>query len=317
MTTGTQRPAVFVQANAKQMLGARVAAHSLRITSSDPGAFDVRILSVEDFPVLARSKGRSFKRAGHDRVWDPDDLQSFTPLRFAVPDAMGHQGRAVVIDPDVFAVADVRMLLDWDMEGKPVWCRPRPGHNDSASYLATSVMLLDCGALPDWDFGARMEDLWAGRLDYVDWIELRFMDRDRVGLLPPEWNDFDRLTPETKLLHTTKRRTQPWKTGLPIDFTVRERPVGPIPAGVVAPVLRAWTRRSRYRPHPDQNQERYFFSLLADLLDTDGVTEAEIRDEVSARHVRQDALHLVDRYRGQFWPAELPGRIAEAQAAAG
>ncbi|MEM7499191.1 MAG: hypothetical protein AAF371_14510 [Pseudomonadota bacterium] len=312
----TTRPVVFVHTNAKQRLGARISAHSLKLTSARPETFDVRLLNIEDFPDLLAAKGRSFLRDGHERAWDPNDLQSFTPLRFAVPDVMGHEGRAVVIDPDVFAVGDVADLLDWDMGAHPLWCRERPGHNGSAGYLASSVMLLDCARLPDWDFAAQLDALWSGRLDYVAWIELGWVDRAEVGLLPPEWNDFDRLTPSTRMLHTTKRRTQPWKTGLPVDYTLRERGFGPIPASVVTPVVHWWTRNTaRYRPHPDPNQERYIFALLADLLDTGGVTEAEIETEIARSNVRPDALRLVEQHRGAFWPAVVPPGAEDRQRA--
>ena len=86
------------------------------------------------------------------RAWDPDDLQSFTPLRYAVPDVVGHQGLALVTDPDVFAVGDVGELFTRDLQGKAIWCRPRPGYDKITDPLATSVMLLDCSKLPHWRF---------------------------------------------------------------------------------------------------------------------------------------------------------------------
>ena len=314
--TEANKPIVFVHTNHRQRLGALVAAHSFRLTSRSPEAFDVRLLELKDFPSLTSAAGRQFRRNGHLRVWDPDDLQSFTPLRFAVPDAMGHRGLALVVDPDVFAVGDVQELFQRDLQGKAIWCRCRPGHNDNPDYLATSVMLLDCAKLPHWDFEARLNDLWAGRLDYVDWIELRHEDRAAIGLLEPEWNDFDRLTPDTRLLHTTKRRTQPWKTGLPIDFTVRERGFGPLPASLVTPVLRWWSRKARYRPHPDPNQEAYVFAVLADLLDSGGVSAAEIEAEIEASHVRPDTPELIERHRGRLWPARAgDGREARTSVA--
>jgi hypothetical protein len=61
--------------------------------------------------------------------------------------------------------------------------------------------------------------MFAGKLDYEDWIILANEPRENIGFLESEWNDFDRLTPRTKMLHNTRRITQPWKTGLPIDFT--------------------------------------------------------------------------------------------------
>ncbi|HKT15386.1 MAG TPA: hypothetical protein VJR87_08260 [Allosphingosinicella sp.] len=293
------KPVVFIHTNHKQRLGALVSAHSFRRNARDAAAFDVRLLEAKDFPELQDAAGRTFRRGGHPRRWDPDDLQSFTPLRFAVPDVMGHQGAALVVDPDVFAVADVAELFARGLGGKAIWCRARPGHNDSPDYLATSVMLLDCGALPHWRFADQLAALWDGTLDYVDWIELRGEDRAAIGLLEPEWNDFDRLTPATRLLHTTKRRTQPWKTGLPIDYTLREGGI----AGLTIPIRRLFT--PRYRPHPDANQESYFYALLAEGIDQGSIERTEIEREMELGHVRPDSLRLVDRYRGHLWPAEL------------
>ena len=282
------RPTVFIQANARQMLGAKISAHSYKKASARPDSFDVRIMSTADFPRLEQP-GQSILRAGHVREWDPDDLQSFTPLRFAPPSLMKFDGRAVVTDPDCFAVGDVAELLERDMGGKSIMAVPRPGHNKRNDYVATSVMLLDCARLTHWDIDAEIDGLFAHKFDYIDWIELKREDPATIGFLEPEWNDFDRLTPATKILHTTKRRTQPWKTGLPVDFTLRER--GPLD------FLRRLKRR-HYERHPDSNQEALVYSLLADLVDQGDVDRHELVREMAANHVRHDSLALIDRYRG-------------------
>jgi len=293
------KPTVVIHTNDKQMLGALVSAHSFRRNSREPDAFDVRILNTSEYPELNKT-GRSILRDGHERAWDPDDLQSFTPLRFAVPDLMGHEGVALVTDPDVFAVGDVAELFSRDLQGKTIWCRPRPGYHKITDPLATSVMLLDCARLPHWQFGKQLDDLWAHRIDYLDWINLKLEDLATIGLLEPEWNDFDRLTPETKLVHNTKRRTQPWKTGMPVDFTLRER------RGLMSlamPFVRLVA--PNYTRHPDRNQEAYFYALLAEGLDTGSIAREQVEHEVRQGHVRPDSLTLIDRYRGQLWPAEL------------
>ena len=282
------KPTVFIQANDRQMLGARISAHSYRRNARNPGAFDVRILDIRDHPRLLQ-RGQTILRGGHIREWDPDDLQSFTPLRFYPPQAMGFEGLAVVTDPDIFGVGDVGELFERDLEGKAIWAVPRPGHNGREDYVATSVMLLDCSKLKHWQFDKDLDDLFAHRFDYIDWIELKREDRSTIGLLEPEWNDFDRLTPQTKLLHTTKRRTQPWKTGLPVDYTLRE-------SGWLDAVRRL--RRRRYEQHPDRRQEALVYSLLADMLDTGEISRAELAEEMAANHIRHDSLELVDRYRG-------------------
>ena len=286
---------VFIQANARQMLGARISALSYKKASRRPDSFDVSIMNTADYPRLMQP-GQSILRAGHVREWDPDDLQSFTPLRFVPPSIMGFTGKAVVTDPDCFGVGDVAELFDRDMDGKTIMAVPRPGHNRRNDYIATSVMLLDCGKLKHWDFDQQLDDLFAQRFDYIDWIELKREDPATIGFLEPEWNDFDRLTPRTKILHTTKRRTQPWKAGLPIDYTLRER--GPFD------FLRRLKRR-HYEQHPDRNQEALVYSLLADLVDRGDVSKQELVAEMAANHVRHDSLDLVDRYRGWNGLAEV------------
>jgi len=292
------KPSVVIHTNHKQMLGALVSAHSFRRNARDPDSFEIRIMHSRDYPEL-QLKGRSFRRGGATRLWDPDDLQSFTPLRFAVPDLMNHAGLALVVDPDVFAIADVATLFSRDLQGKAIWCCARPGYNNDPDYLATSVMLLDCGKLPHWRFAEELSALWEGKFDYIDWIELKREDRATIGLLEPEWNDFDRLTEKTKILHTTKRRTQPWKTGLPVDFTLREDKGL---RGLVSPIARLFYRH--YRAHPDANQEAYFYALLAEALDCGSIDRADVEREIALGHVRPDSRGLIERHRGRLWPAE-------------
>lgn len=287
---------VFIHTNAKQMIGALVSAHSLKRNSASPDRFEIKILQREDYPFFDAKEGQEFLRGGGKRVWRNDDLQSFTPLRFMPPEAMGYQGRAVVIDPDIFAVGDIDELLTMDMGEKAIMCVPRPGHNDSVDYLATSVMLMDCAKLTHWRCEEQFNEMFEMKRDYVQWIELALEPRDTLGLLDPVWNSFDRLEPETRLLHNTKRKTQPWKTGLPVDFTVREK------HGPFSP--RGWIRRLRsslggdpakdlYQPHPDPRQEQFFFDLLRECVDQGSVTEDMIREAMSRNHVRHDALELI------------------------
>ncbi len=186
-----------------------------------PERFDVRIIDTSDFPAFERYEGRSYLREGKQAVWRNDDLQSFTPLRFAVPELMGYAGRAVLTDPDIFALADINLLLERDMGGAAILARQMPADSRRPLHYASSVMLLDCARLGHWHWEQDFDKTFRGERDYRDWMWLLLEPPGSVAPLEPEWNDFDRLTPETRLLHNTHRRTQPWKTGLPSDFTPR------------------------------------------------------------------------------------------------
>ena len=133
---------VFIQTNDEQYLGALVAAHALRRNSRHADRFEVVILHGKDFPWLHAREGQPFLREGKTRIWRYDDLQSFTPLRFMPPELMGYQGRAVVIDPDVFAVGDIWELFSCDMQGKALMCRMRPGIKELPDLTAVGAALV-------------------------------------------------------------------------------------------------------------------------------------------------------------------------------
>ena len=292
---------VYIQTNDEQYLGALVAAYALRRNSPHADRFGVEILHYNDFPWLSAREGQRFLRGVEHRVWKRDDLQSFTPVRFLPPKLMNYQGRAVVIDPDCFAVGDVWDLLNRDMQGKALMCRVRPPIKELPAYRASSVMLLDNARLTHWDAERTFNDLFAFKVDYMKWVKLEYEPDETVGTFENEWNDFDRLTPETRILHTTHRRTQPWKTGLPIDFTIRVKDYRryPFPKSLfkrLGNLVASKNGKSEvYLPHPDPNQERLFFGLLAECLAQGIVTEDLVRREMSANHIRHDALELCTR----------------------
>jgi hypothetical protein len=137
---------------------------------------------------------------------------------------MGYEGRAVVIDPDIFAcrrylgIAQPRHARQGDHV--PHALGPK-GLVDKC--MASSVMLLDCSKLTHWDAHKKFEAMFDFTQDYQPWICLKEEARDTLDFFEPEWNDFDKFTLQTKMLHTTRRKTQPWKTGLPTDWRPAER----------------------------------------------------------------------------------------------
>jgi hypothetical protein len=233
---------VFVHTNHKQWIGALVAQYSMKRNSAHADRFDVRIIHHKDYPFFQEMECKPFLRDGVERLWRNEDLQSFTPLRFMPPELMGYRGRAVVVDPDIFAVGDVWELLSRDMEGRAILCRPRSGPKWWIDRCyASSVMLLDCARLTHWRCEEQFRAMFDRKLDYMDWIGLRKEPRDSIGLFEPEWNDFDKLTPQTRLIHNTRRLTQPWKAGLPIDWTPNDRfRLFPPSAGCCVPVAAYW-----------------------------------------------------------------------------
>jgi hypothetical protein len=291
------KPVVFIQNNASQTIGARIAEYCLRKHSQHPERFDVRVITVEDYPQLLARQGQMYLRKGAEVVVPPDDLQSFSPLRFLPPQLMGFAGRAIVIDPDVFALADINELLERPLDGKAICTRyvTRP---DGSGFWGTSVMLMDCAKLRHWRWDETMERLFRREFDYGDWVSLKLEDQSTILPLEEEWNSFDKLTSRTKMLHTTERLTQPWKTGLPIEFNRNYRRSS---LRALRDTVRGWLRGGegvygpggKYQPHPDPNQETLLLTLIRECLEKGVIDEPFLKREIRSRHVRGDIFEKI------------------------
>ena len=299
------KPAVIIHTNDQQMVAALVSAHSLKSRSKSPELFDVRLLRLEETPHLYKRNNEKFIWWDGDTpsVWRKRDLQSFAPLRRMVPALLGFTGRALVIDPDVFAIGDVYELLSRSMNSKAILCRQKPEWRAGRRLYSSAVMLLDCSKLTHWDWERDIDDVFTCKLKLGPWLSLLDELPERIGLFEEEWNHHDTLTEKTKLLHNTEIRTQPWKTGLPADYH------GYAPRGAVwleAPkriarrmVSLGQDRTVRYQPHPDPRQEQLFFALLRECLEQGSITTRFLHKAIRKNYLREDAFALL---------AERPGR---------
>lgn len=300
------KPTIFIHTNPQQLIGAKISEYSIRKMTKHSNHFDVKLINLQEFPCLLQREGQIYLRKGSERMWRNQDLQSFTPLRFLPPQLMGYQGRAIVIDPDVFALDDIYELLTRDMEGKAIVCRKVFPANGETPYYSSSVMLLDCSQLKHWQWERQIEDLFALKFDYQAWITLSMEAEDVIGDLEVEWNHYDTLNKDTKLVHNTRRLTQPWKTGLPIDF-IPKKPNGS-EAEKSGTSFREKIKRAKaflkgkknypsntYQPHPDSKQEEFFFGLFKECFERGILTEEFIQDAMNNNFLRKDAMSILSR----------------------
>jgi hypothetical protein len=292
------KPKVFIQTNKKQELGALLSRYSLISNSKRPDAFDVELMMVENLPQLMKRHGQSYLRHGQKVLFNRYDLQSFTMTRFLPPSLMNFQGRAVVIDPDVFALGgvDIMNLLERDMHGKAILACSAGGQK-----FKTSVMLLDCAKLKHWDWEKCVEEIFSFKRDYRSWVNLELEPADSVGILEEEWNHCDILNEKTKLIHYTRRLTQPWKTGLKVDFQYD------LPQSKIARIRQLALRplkillgketkfRSKYQENPFPEQKKFFFQLVSRALSENELNKEFIIDNVKNGYVRSDIFEVLDK----------------------
>jgi hypothetical protein len=276
--------AFFIQTNNKQMLGALVSQHSIQSKLKETSHTNVTILNVDDMEHFKEFDGTNYLFTPTEtRRYSKTDLQSFTLSRFMPPKIMNYEGVAVVIDPDIFALSNVEELFNLPDEEHALWACTKKGAWD------TSVMVLNCAQLRHWDITDLLTRLRDKELTYTDLITLR-SEKGPIEELSRIWNELDAFTTETKMTHMTGRLTQPWKTGLPIDFTRNrmKKILGVIPREPILKLLGKYP--SHYLQHPHKEVGELFFKLAKSALADGAITEEFILKEIEAGHVRPDLL---------------------------
>ncbi|MCB9764508.1 MAG: hypothetical protein H6739_32335 [Alphaproteobacteria bacterium] len=301
---------VYIQGNARMTIPARVAGYSFARWSREDVTITPHIMWAEEVDALTRREGDSYLRGGVKIEWRNGDLCSFMPTRMLAPTLAGFKGRALVTDPDMFAIKDPLPLLRMDMQGKAMWAAPPPPYRDGP--YETSLMLMDCAKMTHWKFEERIEKMFRGELDYSEWERLRLEDPDTVGTLGYEWNSMDILDENTRILHNTNYMWWPWKSGRPVEYWEHQHWVrkGLSPYNAMRLVVKALRRRGRtlagrvssrferqdiYPHHPDPRQEESFIKLLREAVDAGALERWEIEREIELGHVRADLLHCIDQ----------------------
>jgi hypothetical protein len=283
---------IFIHTNNKQMLGAKISKFSIERYLPSGSDITVDFINVDNLDIFKKFAGKRYLYSKDaTRIYDPNDLQSFTLSRFMPPELMNYDGLAVVIDPDIFAIKDMSPLFKISLEEKRLAaCRKDIGHD-------SSVMLMNTNKLKHWKMENFLDGLVNREIDYVSLSRIMFEPDESILDLPRIWNNLDRLTPDTHLVHMSKRLTQPWKTGLKIDFS--ENPMSKI-LGIIPrePIYKLLGKiPNKYQPHPDKNIELLFFRLVAEALNSGFISKADIQQEIDRGDVRPDLLEKISKVK--------------------
>lgn len=284
---------VFIQSNEKQYLGALVAKYTLERYSNHKKKFSVEIIQAEKVEQLKRLYGKEIIKDNNKVIYGNEDLQSFTLSRFMAPELMNYEGRSIVIDPDIFATySDIWDLFSMDIGNNAALMRQ---HNNKKDW-GTSVMLLENSNFKHWRIKDIVNELLSQEVDYRDWLGLR-NEKESIGLLPIEWNSYDELNENTKLLHNTLRITQPWRAGLDVEFAPKKM------KPFLGFISREWVHNLLgrnplvHREHPDQNQTNFFFGHLKKAIEDEIIDFNLVLSEIKLKHIREDAIEILERTR--------------------
>ena len=143
-------------------------------------------------------------------------------VRFQVPELFGYRGKAIYMDADQLVFSDVRGLVD-ELDDDHAIGIVRSifgtfGGRPVAERNETSVMVLDCEKLTDWSSDTIFENvvpngatLGPGQLHYIDFMRLAWVDPGLIQSIDNCWNHYNVVNEDTKLVHFSHVRDQPWK----------------------------------------------------------------------------------------------------------
>ena len=152
------------------------------------------------------------------------------------------------------------------MQGKALLCRTRDEYRDGRRCTRRQSCSSTAPSSGTGTGGATSTRFSPGA-PLGEWMALLDEPRTGFGLFEDEWNHFDTLNERTKLLAQLGEVTQPWKTGLPVDFH-EHRPPGPfffwVGQATGPPAGQRRRRRSALpSPVPIRSSDSTFFACSA------------------------------------------------------
>lgn len=283
---------VFIHTNDKQLFGATISKYSILKNNLALKEKDIEIINVDSNSYFDSTYNRSIIRGGKKYLWNKNDLQSFTLLRFLPPSLMNFNGYSMVIDPDIFSVSNFMNKYQNFGENKYLMARP---NSENKKGLATSLMIFNNQLCKDLELEKKVYEVLSGKYDYSKLMNLNFIEKDQFTPLSKEWNSFDEIDTNTIFLHTTTRITQPWKTGLEVDFhqNYPKYRYKILPNSLIKILKEILTKKKyppykRYIDHPSNEIKDYFFTLVTGALEDGYIDKDFINFNMKKKYIRAD-----------------------------
>ena len=178
---------ILIQRNNKQKLASKIAAASF-IKEGIPES-DILFLEFENNALLNSQVGKKYLRKGKIKIFK-NDLQSFTLMRFYGPEFVHYKEKILIIDPDVFAIKNLKNISNFLDDNNSLACtfinhEPR-----------TEVMLVNAEKVM-WKFNEIIEKLFNLEIDYNDLMNLNFDKSLKISRLDINYNSHDIITKDT------------------------------------------------------------------------------------------------------------------------
>ena len=273
---------VYIQTNSKQFLASKVSAYSfVRF------GHNVKLMNFEESEILKKYLGKKYVKNGKLKTYE-NDLQSFTPLRFLAPTLNNNKDLILVIDPDIFAINDPKIILDNVNDDYDLYCT-------SYNQILRSEMMLINAKKIQWNFEKIIKELFEFKIDYKDLMSLSFDTSLKIKIIENKFNSHDKITNDTILLHTTNRLTQPWKEGLLIDFDAGNKTILNYLKNITKKKLGIKYDKniieSKYQKHPNNIVINKIKEIFLEAKKNNFITDQEIQFAIKNKSISKEIFN--------------------------
>tara|TARA_S200000501_G_scaffold351700_1_gene369811 strand:- start:482 stop:1324 length:843 start_codon:yes stop_codon:yes gene_type:complete len=275
---------IYIQSNRIQEIAAKVSSETF-----NSFGLSSKIIFVEDFKQITKYFGSTYIRKGKKVIFK-DDLQSFTLLRFLIPQLSKSKAPIMIIDPDIFAIKNPVSILNEVKDDQKLYCT-------FVNNLPRTEMMVLNPENKFWNFEKLLKDLFDLKIDYDDLFKLKFLNHDSLGKLNNKYNSLDQINKETVLLHTTNRNTQPWKEGLKIDFEIHASKFNIITNYLKKTIGLKYNEdiiAKYYKQHPDEEVVNYLVTIFNKAYQNNVFSRDEILNSSKNKYISNDFIRKLD-----------------------
>lgn len=270
---------VYLHSNKMNKVAADVSKYSFLKNNS---GINIYIENLEDHEYLLQHDNKYFFRGNNKLLWDASKHQSFFPVRFFCVETHKKLKREnkwiLVCDPDIFCLSDLSSIQQYIYEAESK-------NKDIIAYnKLSSSMLLNTQNI-DWSEKKIVDDMFEIKNDFDNWLLLKNKD---VLNMPKEYNSYDSIDSNTKLLHVSKTECQPWKTGIRYcKSDIHNR----IPNN-------NHLKSEVFQRHPNEKIENTVFQLFKNAYKNQYINKKDILENIELNGLRSDILEIceIDSY---------------------
>lgn len=274
---------IYIHTNKKNDVPAKVGKYTF--IKYNP-SINVYLKYLEDCNLILKNHLNYFIRDKSKLQLDINSSQSFFSVRFTCCEEHKQKKRKkrwiLVIDPDIFCYKPLTELNDYILNAEKnnvhiLACKKQGG------LFNSSFMLLDTKFI-NWTEASIVDSMFNKKEDFNNYMYLNYSN---IGLLPDNYNHYDKIIDDTKCYHTTKTITQPWKTGIKYNKSDLHN----------RPKIKNEKKTEIFKEHPNKTLKQILFNEFKEAYNNNYISVQDIENGIRCEGLRKDIYNVCDIYK--------------------